>query len=188
MKKLTLGLIAVMLAFTFVSCASQPAPADKPASGLPDFVMNPPVADDAIYGVGYAKLSNLAMAKNAAMTNARADIARQVETQIQAAVVDYAQESGVDDNTQVVRFVETITKEVTNQTLKGVKMLEFAQDEDGGVWILMSMGNNMMMEAAEETFARNEDAAFAEFKAAQALDFLDSQVKENPSQSEPVTD
>ena len=40
--------------------------------------------------------------------------------------------------------------------------------------------------AAEEAFVRNEDAAFAEFKAAQALEKLDYQLENNPTVSQPV--
>ena len=135
---------------------------------------------------GYGKQSTFQLSKTISMTNARADIARQIETSIQAAVVSYAQESGVDDNTQTIKFAESITREITNTKLSGATPERFEQDDDGGVWVLMSYPKNSMMEAAEELFARNEDAAFAEFKAAQALEMLDAQLMNNPTSSEPV--
>ena len=76
--------------------------------------LNPPLADDVIYGVGYGNQSKVALSKTVAETNARADIARQIETTIQASVTDYAQEAGVDDNTQVISFVESVTREITD--------------------------------------------------------------------------
>ena len=174
---IALTVIAVLLVF---SCAT-----DK-VSGLPDFVLTPPMADDVIYGVGYGNQSKLSLSKTVAETNARADIARQIETTIQASVTDYAQEAGVDDNTQLISFVETVTREITDTKLSGAKPVKFEQDDEGGVWVLMQLDKGEMVAAAEEAFQRNEDAAFAEFKAAQALDRLDYQLENNPTVSEPV--
>ena len=66
MKKLSITLLVVMVAMVAVSCASEPEPAPAPMaepdkSGLPDFVLNPPMATDAIYGVGFAKQSTMAL-------------------------------------------------------------------------------------------------------------------------------
>ena len=174
---IALTVIAVLLVF---SCASEKV------SGLPDFVLNPPIADDVIYGVGYGHQSKLSLSKTVAETNARADIARQIETTIQASVTDYAQEAGVDDNAQLIQFVETVTREITDRKLSGAKPVKFEQDDEGGVWVLMQLDKAQMVAAAEEAFQRNEDAAFAEFKAAQALDRLDYQLENNPTVSEPV--
>ena len=183
MKKIILGLIVAIALFGLVSCGGGK---EEKVSGLPDFVLNPPTADDAFYGVGYGKQSTFALSKTISMTNARADIARQIETSIQAAVISYAQEAGVDDNTQTISFAESITREITDTTLSGAAPIRFEQDDNGGVWVLMSYPKNNMMAAAESAFARNEDAAFAEFKAAQAMQMLDAQLANNPTKSEPV--
>jgi hypothetical protein len=50
----------------------------------------------------------------------------------------------------------------------------------------MQLDKAEMVMAAEAAFVRNEDAAFAEFKAASALEQLDYQLKNNPTVSEPV--
>jgi len=176
---LTIALVLVSVLLVF-SCAS------GKVAGLPDFVLNPPIADDVIYGVGYGHQSKPSMSKTVAETNARADIARQIETTIQASVTDYAQEAGVDDNTQVISFVETITREITDTKLAGAKTVKIEQDDEGGFWVLMQLDKAQMVLAAEKAFERNEDAAFAEFKADQALAKLDYQLENNPTVSEPV--
>lgn len=191
MKRLGLLAMAVLMAVMLVACASAPAPdpAPKNDSNLPDFVLNPPMATDAIYGVGYAKLSNQALAINAAKANARADIAAQIEAQIQSSLVSYAQEAGVDDNTQVINFTESITRQITDTTLQGASTKQMQPMEDGGVWVLMEYSKEGFLESFEEVaeeFERNEDAAFAEFKAAQALEKLDYQLANDPTTSSPV--
>jgi hypothetical protein len=189
MKKLSIALLVIMVAIFAMSCASAPAQVVEPKkSGLPDFVLNPPMATDAIYGVGFAKQSTMALSIKVAETNARADIASQIETTIQEAITAYAQEAGVDENTQLISFVETITRQITDTTLSGATPKSRVPMDDGGVWILMVYSKNALIDSFEEVaagFERNEDAAFAEFKAAQALEKLDYQLANNPTVSTP---
>ncbi|MFP4154001.1 MAG: LPP20 family lipoprotein [Alkalispirochaeta sp.] len=191
-KKLAAPLALVLLTVLFVAgCASDPEPAPAPAPepepepqqsiDAPDWFLNPPQADDAIYGIGTAKMSDLARSRNVATSRARNDIAFQMNAQIQAAITDYAQESGVDDNNQVINFVETISRQTTETTLQGTRQEEAYVAQDGTVFILVSFPKNNFLEASEEAFQRNEDAAFAEFKAQQALDRLDAQMQNNPT-------
>ncbi len=194
MKKLAIFLMVLVVGMFVVSCASKPAPAAAPApapknnSDLPDFVLNPPMATDAIYGVGYAKQSTMSMSIKVAETNARADIANQIKTTIQAAVTSYAQEAGVDKNTQTIKFAETITRQITDTTLSGAIVKSRVPVKDGGVWVLMVYSKDSLIKSFDDTakkFERNEDAAFANFKADQALQKLDYQLKNNPTQSVP---
>ncbi len=193
MKKLIIALFIVVAASFAISCASKPAPAaaavEPEKSGLPDFVINPPLATDAIYGVGYAKQSTMALSIKVAKTNARADIASQIQTTIQEAITSYAQEAGVDDNKQLISFVETITRQITDQTLSGAAPKSLQPMDDGGVWVLMVYGKEALKDSFKdvaEGFERNEDAAFAEFKASQAIDKLDYQLANNPTVSTPT--
>ncbi len=190
MKKITIALLVIMVALFAMSCASAPAPVavEQDKSGLPDFVLNPPMATDAIYGVGFAKQSTMALSIKVAETNARADIASQIETTIQEAITAYAQEAGVDENTQLISFVETITRQITDTTLSGATPKSRVPMDDGGVWVLMVYGKDALIDSFEdvaEGFERNEDAAFAEFKAAQAIEKLDYQLANNPTVSTP---
>jgi len=196
MKKSIL-LITVLLAVALLfSCAGdkesapqQPEQEQTDTSNLPDFVMNPPLASDAIYGVGYAQQSSLPLSIKVAEANARADIANQIDAQIKSAVTSYAQESGVGDDTQLIEFAETITRQVTDTTLNGAITQQRHPMEDGGVWVLMVYNKESMLssfEEAAESFERSEGAAFAEFKADQALERLEYETENNPTKSEPV--
>ena len=176
----------VLLVGSIVACAGSPEPAPQPQqsmSDLPSWYLNPPAAEDAIYGVGSAKMSSLDTSRRMAVSRGREDIAFQMNAAIEAAIVDYAQEAGVDDNTQVVNFVETISRQVTEVTLSGASPEEVAQGSDGTIYALVSYPKNGFTEAASEAFMRNEDAAFAEFKADQALEALDRQLENNPPQA-----
>lgn len=189
MKNVKYAVLGVLLVGILVlaGCASPPppapAPAPEPASNLPSFYLNPPQADDALYGVGSAKMSTLDTSRRMAISRAREDIAFQMNAAIEAAIVDYSQEAGVDGGNQVVTFVETISRQVTETTLQGTRTEEVAQGDDGTVYALVSFPLNNFREQSAAAFERNQDAAFAEFQAAQALEYLDSQLQNNPPQS-----
>lgn len=161
----------------------------KESKDLPEFVLNPPVSEDAIYGVGYAKTAQLAQSLNIAKTRARADIARQIETQIQSVMTDYFQEAGIAQNSQTIQFVESITREITETRLYNSSVRQQYPTKDGGVWVLVSYAKKDAVKAFEEAanqFVRSEDAAFAEFKAREASAMLDKIISEKPTKSEPV--
>ncbi len=186
MKRTFVPVIAVLIlsALVLAGCSSSPEPtAAQAPSGVPSFYLNPPQADDAIYGVGSAKMASLDNSRRMAIARAREDIAFQMNAAIEAAIVDYSQEAGVDGGSQVVSFVETISRQVTETTLQGTRSEEIAQGEDGTVYALVSFPINNFRDQTSEAFQRNEDAAFAEFQADQALQYLDSQLENSPPQS-----
>lgn len=185
LSKKIITFLTIATIFMFSSCLSSKVD----MSDLPDFVLNPPTATDAIYGVGYAKKSTPALSMKVAETNARADIANQIETTIQAVMTEYTQEAGVDDNTQVINFTESITRQVTDTTLSGATPQQRVPMDDGGFWVLMVYSKESLLDSFEEVteaFERNDDAAFAEFKAAEALKMLDAKLENEPTTSTPV--
>jgi type III secretory pathway component EscV len=193
-KSLVLITIVLTVAFLF-SCAGGAETAPKEpeqkadTANYPDYVVNPPQSGDAIFGVGYAKQSTLPLSIKVAETNARADIANQIETQIQSAVTSYMQEAGVGDDKQAIEFVESITRQVTDTMLSGAITVQRNPMPDGGVWVLMQYGKDNFLNTFKdvaESFERSEGAAFAEFKAAQALEKLKFETENNPTTSTPV--
>jgi hypothetical protein len=179
--------IGIVFMLIFSACASPQQESSEggttASSDLPDFFLNPPAADDVIYGVGLAKLSDVAGSRRLAIARAREDIAFQMNAQIQSAIVDYAQESGADGNTQVLNFVETVSRQVADTTLQTTRTERVEQGGDGTIYALVSYSVNQFSAAAAQAFQRNEDAAFAEFKADEALKYLDATLANNPSQA-----
>lgn len=187
MKRVAMIAMVLVTVLLLASCAggAEEERDDSPAAqaGAPSWYLNPPVADDAIYGVGSGKMSTLDTSRRMAVSRAREDIAFQMNASIEAAIVDYAQEAGVDGNNQVVSFVENISRQVTETTLRGSRTDQVTQAPDGTIYALVSYPKEGFVEAAGEAFQRNEDAAFAEFKAEQALDYLDRQVEDSPTRA-----
>ncbi|RKX79916.1 MAG: hypothetical protein DRP87_01230 [Spirochaetes bacterium] len=186
MRKKLIVLIPIVIATVIVitACASGRGAAGKSSvpkkADIPEWYLNPPQADDAFYGVGSARMSKLDTSRKMAIARAREDIAFQMNASIKAAITDYAQEAGVDDNNQVISFVETVSRQITDTTLKGAKTEKVELSSDGTVYALVSYPMNSFLEETEKEFVRNEDAAFAEFKAQQALERLNAELENNP--------
>jgi len=179
-------LLAVAATLALSACASKDA--DEPEGppqrrDLPDFFMSPPTPEDQFVGLGMAKLADDNLSRTTALARARADIAAQVAVSVETMLTDYAQESGADGNTQTLTFVERVSKEVADIELQGAITKEQYPSNDGTWYVMVYFPRASMIEEVGNVFARNEDAAFAEFKAQQALERLNAEVENNPPRS-----
>lgn len=196
MKKLIFIAVAAVMLLSLFACPSAPPVAPPPPpmepqqqENIPDFVLNPPIAEDAFYGVGYGKKADLSRSLAAAKNSARVDISMQVEVQIQAAITDYYQEAGAEDNSQMIHFYESVSRSITDTKLAGSRVKKQQPMSDGGVWVLIEYSLNQFRDDfvdAVDEFTRNDDAAFAEFKAEEALRFLDEKLNNSPTTSVPM--
>ncbi len=194
-KNVGIGVLMIsLLGLVFASCRSAPPPAASapPAKNeklaperrdLPKFFLNPPAPEDQYVGLGMAKLKDDNLSRTAALARARADIATQISVVVESMLTDYAQESGADNNTQTLTFVERVSKEVANIELSGAITKEQYPANDGTWYVMVYFPKGSLLDEVEEVFNRNEDAAFAEFKAQQALDRLNSELEDNPPKS-----
>ena len=166
---LSLFIMTMCVLFLF-ACISIPR--------VPDWYLNPPTAEDAVYGTGEAKMASDNMSKTTADSRARSDVASQVEVTVKNALTDYAQQAGQGRNQQVIEFVEMISRQVSEVTLKGAKVIRREIGPDGTYYSLVEYPISAINDAAMDSFMRNEAAAYAEFKANEALDYLNAELEE----------
>jgi len=190
-KKIIAILATVALVSTvFMSCSS--APKEKKAKPLkegqtiigmegvpqPGWVNKTPKDADNYFAVGYANKSSKQVSITVAEQDGRDQIARWIGTSVKNALTNYTNESGEGKNTQTLTYFENISKQVADQTLVGVERNEIWVDADNGVYVLLAFPKANIGKSFEEvaqTFVRNEAAAFAEFKAKDALTFLEKE-------------
>jgi hypothetical protein len=190
MKRILFVLVTVSMVLGLIACGTTSTTTttttttDTPSSDVPSWFLMPPVAEDAIYGMGSAKMKDVAKSREAAIARARADIAFQVNARVEAMIIDYYQEAGVDDNSQAIQFYETISKQITQIDLKNAVTKEVAMGKDGTVYAMVEFPKGQMLDEVGKVFERNEDAAFAEFKADQALKMLESDLENDPLKSD----
>jgi hypothetical protein len=112
---------------------------------VPDFVKAAMrnVPEDALVGIGQAKLSSASQSMTFAQTRARADISRQLETMIQDMIRDYTAGSEVAPDASVA-FQEQFTLALSKSTLTGSSVVEIDEYPAGSgtYWAVVQFGKN----------------------------------------------
>ncbi|MDR1374606.1 MAG: hypothetical protein LBJ24_06515 [Treponema sp.] len=101
MKKYYLVIFGLVCTTLIVGCTSSSTLADAAAgnpNGSPDWYWNTPDDEDAVYGVGEAKVADGNMARSLAEARARTSLARILSSEVQAMIRDYTRTAGSGDN------------------------------------------------------------------------------------------
>jgi hypothetical protein len=135
-------------------------------------------AEDAYYGIGMAKKQNRSLAKQSATGRARTEISQAIDTRVNSMLKDFMQESGIGETAQALEFTESVTKQVTSNSLKGSIVEDTYFGKDGTVWVLVTYPLNGVRDNAltAAKSAAREEALYNEFKASQAFKELDTSV------------
>ena len=155
MKKIGLILVTLCLAFVIVGCGSsgdvrEPEAETGPDGGIrkvagrvPEFVrealMNAP--EDALIGIGSARMATESQSRTIATTRARAEISRQMSTMIQDMIRDYTAGSEVD-HSAVLSFQENITVALSKAELTGSRVVAFDYTDDGTCYVVVIYGSS----------------------------------------------
>ncbi len=193
---LVLGII-VMSGLLIMACAKapmvQPGPTVEETQCIPDWTVNPPSAEDGVYGSGLAKMNQPAMSKTSADQRARQEVVMVIEVKVQAMVKDFMQQSGIGDAAQSLQFAQSVGKGISSHVLNGCKIVKRKVCPDG-TWHSLALwpignANELKKEIDNQTKkqVKNEVALYNEFKAKNGfedlqkeLDKLDFTEKEKP--------
>ncbi len=188
MKKSFAVLLAIMVVMSMVlGCATQKSigsttPKAPVIIGLegqpqPEWVNMVPKVADVHYETGYARLSNKANSMKRANADAKEKISQWINTTVQSVVVNYTSDFGSGDERQALEAYESISRQVSETSLMGVTQESVWVDQEGGVWVLLSMPKENTLKAfevASKSFEQNDAAAYAQFKMNEALKMLES--------------
>ncbi|WP_135075146.1 LPP20 family lipoprotein [Terasakiella sp. SH-1] len=87
---------------------------------LPSWYLSPPKDDISAYGVGTATSSDVQMAVDKAMLNAKRSLADAMKGKISSKMKEFVTESGTDEDSQVISEVERVTANlITEVDLSG---------------------------------------------------------------------
>jgi len=125
--------------------------AEDVPSFVSDAVKNAP--QDALVGVGAAKMAMVSMSQSIAVTRAQADIARQVSQIFIQMVHNYSVTSESDPET-VQLFQERVTVTISKAQLSGVSILARDFDDDGNFWVVAIMNREPVSDTISN--ARNQ--------------------------------
>ena len=149
MKKILFVSVCILSAFMAASCAStkkaESSSGNAPAStsqsarmvntripkSIRDAMAKCP--EDAVIGVGTAKMASLSQSRTISATRARAELSRQMDTIVQDMVRDYTAGSEVD-HSAVLSYQENITVALSQARLVGASIVEEDEDANGNYW------------------------------------------------------
>ena len=176
MKKMV-PFCSMVILMVLVGCAGPGSGSteERGSSDMPGWFLVPPTTEDALYGVGQAKKQNPSLARQAATARARTEISQAVNVKVSSMLKDFMQESGVGDNAQAVEFTESVTKQVTDNSLQGSVVKEAYVAKDGTMFILVDYPLASMRQDALNA-AKKEEALYNEFKAQQGFDALEQEI------------
>jgi len=152
---------------TAAAAPAQPAERKAP-SNVPQFVkdalLNAP--EDALIGIGTAKLASQSQSRTIATTRARAEISRTMNTMIKDMITDYTASSEVDPSAALA-YQESITTALSKSTLTGSKVIDFDYTSDGTCWVVVALGKSSLVEEINQSQAAAKLAvpAMAAFNA-----------------------
>ena len=177
MKKVFLILVSLTMILALTGCASAPATTSAGSANAPEWLNDLP-PDGVLWGIGTAKQSSTSMSMTTAETRARTAVARQLDTLVQAMFTDYNLDAGNVANQANTSLQEDVSRQVTNINLSGAHPIKRWEASDGTWWFLVEYRKaDVRREVA--SILNNEEAAFAQFKAQQALQMLDAQLAKN---------
>lgn len=174
---------AALLAVVLAACSSGPKepdcyfPNSRNKDKAPAWVCDAPVAGVAVSAVGSAPKSaaGLDFMKQMAATSARVQLAQNLRVQVQNMIRQYAETTGAGRAETVDQVNASVTKQITNETLAGTKIVRSITAPDGAVYVLVGLDEataRQLTETAVKTSMNNDQAAWQQFRSQKGQDEL----------------
>ena len=188
MNRLICIILAAIVAGGMAGCGSSPTKEEKLAKlaecvfpnskePAPGWVCDEPVEGMPITAMGSAAKSDAGhdFMKQMAATGARVQLAQNMRVQVQNMIKQYVETTGAASKETVDRVNTSVTKQITDQSLQGTRILKSITGPDGTLYVLMGLdtaGAQQLTEAAIKTSMNNDQAAWQQFRAQKGQDEL----------------
>jgi len=174
--------LALLLVVVAVDCAGNKK-MKAPAGGklkVPEWYVHPPSDDDRLIGVATANSLDMQTAVDKAKQDGRADIARQLDLRITGLSKRFVEETGLNDDAELLSMFTQVSKTVVSDSLTGSRVAK--QDlgrEAGGYRAYVMM--EMPIGEANARFVEKikaQQRLYTRFRASEAFEELDQEVQE----------
>lgn len=171
----------VFLVFGLAACGgSDEAATDDAIEEMPEWMVNTPEDPNYIFGTASATSRNMQTAIDQAETQARGNIASQVETKFQSMTKQFQEEVGTGEDSEYLEQFTQAQKEVVNQVLTGTTTRDRKVVTEDGVYrsyILMEMPIGKASQELMSKLQQNEEM-YTRFRQSQAFDELEEEVEQ----------
>jgi hypothetical protein len=175
-----------VLALGLAACETNPvkeAPKAKVADcvfpgtndAAPGWVCDEPVDGVEVSAVGVAEPTQAgeAFMKQMGATDARVQLAQRMKVQVANMVKQYAETTGAGKDETVDKVNTSVSKQITNETLVGTKVLKTRVGTNGKMYVLVGLDAasvSKLTEAAVKTSMNNDRALWQKFQAGKSQD------------------
>jgi len=174
--------LALALVVSVIGCAGSKK-MKAPEGGkmtVPEWYVSPPQSDNRLVGVASATSLDLQTAVDKAKQDGRAEIARQVDTRITGMSKRFIEETGLNDDAELLGMFTQVSKSVVSDSLTGsrISKQEMKRYGDGyRAYVMMEMPIGEANARFVEKI-RAQERLYTRFRASEAFDELDRMVDE----------
>ena len=172
-----------VLAFTLAGCGSKRIDneaMEEEFENAPEWVLTGH-EEDVFSAVGSARIgdSGMQFAKNAALAQARNELANQLSVRISSLVDNFTRQTGLGDTQMVDRLSKQVIKQVTSETLNGSRQKDVWISPSSDLYVLVVMDKEAVKHAVRNRVIssfQEEEAQWQEFKAKEGKKELDQEI------------
>jgi len=154
---------------------------DAPRVAAPGWICDEPVEGLEVSAVGIASKSAAghSFMKQMASTDARVQLAQQMQVHVQNMIKQYAETTGAADSETVDKVNTSVTKQITKESLVGSRIYKTQTSPNGTLYVLLGVDENNTMQITQDalrTSMNNDQALWQQFKAQKAQDELAAEI------------
>ncbi|MCX6139042.1 MAG: hypothetical protein NTV54_16300 [Ignavibacteriales bacterium] len=180
MRYLQMIVATMLLVLMFVGCGGSKQPLQSASQGdVPDWYLNKPEDPNSLFETATATSQDMQLAVDKAVQAARTNLARQVETKVQAMQKRFQEETGLGQDSQLLDQFTQASKTITSATLSGSKVKKQQPMKDGNIWrvyVLIEYPLGAAQEALKAQIKKNEQV-YTKVRASEAYKELESEVE-----------
>lgn len=190
--KYVLPLLLVSLVL-LAGCGTSSQKSTAGMGEVPKWVASPQVEQGIAVTECVPASDNFSLDRKEAVANARASLAQQIQTKVRAMDKTYQRRIRADDKTTTGTTFETVSKQLTEETLKGTAPKQTGYEmlnEKKHMCVMLTMGGSqmkeffdkLMREADADVNPQDEEILYQEFKAKQAQEEMEEELSSSSSE------
>lgn len=181
------------LVANLAACATKQVAPSESQSNVPDWVTNP-VLENGLADTQCIVAKNgigMNILKTKAITEARAELAKQIGSKVKAMDKDYQRMAEAEGTTSVGNSFESVSKQVTNENLSGSRPIKMGyvtmQDKQQYFCVMVAIPpeltktlfKDLITESGNNVAAQNEAVLYERFLAEKAAKELDAEFQQS---------
>ncbi len=190
MNKLTKLSTVIAISAALAACGSTPETPDELNANIPEWVLNPIVEDGIAAAACVSSSGSMTTDRAQATALSRVDLAQQIGTKVQALDKTYQERIDVGGQAQVGSTFTSVSKQLTEQSLTGARVIKTSYanfDGKNQLCVMTALGSsstkelfaNILKDSERPVTMDQEKVLYQEFKAYKAQEELDKELSKS---------